>query len=484
MAGETLKAGFQFNNTTGKEEAMDPAVAEALRKVQNSYASSTYGANSPQAAASQEYWSSYQPPPQPTTASQPRTAIVNPAPTTSSPSAPAPQTTMANPYATGSERTPASDAVLGGKSLTPVPGDSLRKEVAPAMPGQPGTPFQNNAAPAPAAAGSTYQPPLSLYGHPAEEQARMLTDYLKSQGVNIGTFVLGGKSPHDDKINYLIDRINDPNATPAQRQQYARDIGGLIELRNKSFETGGAGPQPQPIGYDPTKDRIGPAPGLPGSMTPNDFINRIYNPTDPGSNLQRPTPSLDSNVGGGETGASARDRLLGELSRGGVGNDEYRRTAEARLIDSAENSAKSRRQNLADNLNRSGIYGGAAADQLSDFDMGVLGQRTEATRDLELGLADREQQAKTTALSAFLQQQGMDAAESQLMARLIAEAQSTQAQLASQYDLGSQGLGLTERNQDMYYITTLLELAARGDESAKQKVMQLLGLTQNDGAVA
>jgi hypothetical protein len=339
-------------------------------------------------------------------------------------------------------------------------------------------------APAQAAAPASQQPqqqspmsppPLSLHGNTPETQAKMLTDYLKSQGVQVSNFVVGGNSPYDSQINKLIDEINNPQTTPEQRKQAAANIGGLLPLRNKTFakESGQPGResvyQGEPFGFDSKTNAVGTAPGLPGGNTIADLISALA------SGKSRPSSS-ERQIGGGETGGSARDRLLSELSKGGI--DPARRAiAEAKIVDQSEGAASGRKKQLASNLSNNGIFGGAADDALAGFDRGVIGDRTNAQRDLELGLMDDEIGNKKFALSSLLQEQGLD----QVLASLDAQQKNNQISQAMNYEFGNRGYDLTESSQDWNKIATLLELAASGEEGALQRAMALMGYSTTEG---
>lgn len=293
------------------------------------------------------------------------------------------------------------------------------------------------------------QAPLQLQGKSNQDQAKILSDYLRSQGVEVGKMVVGGNSPYDQQIITLINQINDPNTTDAQRKLAAQQIGGLINQRNSSA----SGDVSQ---YDPMTGTYLPV-GAAGTTTGGGGS----------TGGQQQTPSLSTTP----AMRAMLERLLGEFSGGTPeAAAQQRRTQEAAYIQDAENSGLAKRKALAERLTALGMQGGIGSDKLTEAEGQINAQRDSGLANLDAAIMGQQQQSKAQALSTMLQMQGYDTQTANNMAGLNVQRELGLGNIA----LGQRGqdinLGLANNSQQMGFLTHLIDLAWSGDQNAQAQV--------------
>lgn len=232
----------------------------------------------------------------------------------------------------------------------------------------------------------------------------------------------------------MIARINNPQTTDAERQVLANDLNGLIQLRNKSVQ-------------NPSFTF--------GGRSANDLV----------SGLDKPTASQ-----------SKLSTYIDQMNDGGAANDQYRNIATSRLVSDVAGRTGAAQREAADRLGAQGISGGFAQDRLTDIGIAGDQSRAQGLADIELGLMDKAQASKQSALNALLAQAGQESSS-----------QLSQAQLASQNELAGNLLNfqgseaqtqaeLQKRSQDIQLLLSLLSQAQNGDQDAAQRALQLLQL--------
>lgn len=313
--------------------------------------------------------------------------------------------------------------------------------------------------------------PLPLGGKPFVAQAQILTNYLKSLGLKVPNYVVGGTSPLDTRIISLIDQINDPNATDEQRKLLGGEIVALAGQRGDvvtgtgmfrfNTETGTAEPWTRDANY------------LTGQLNPLGGIDTSGQATAP-----RVDPALIN-------------RLLESLSGGGD-TAEQQRTQESKFVSDVEDATARRRQLLADRLGASGSFGGAAQEQLNSVGSDADKARASGLADIRSSILQQRAANQAQALTSALQLAGINASEAQSIAqnvtqRMIAQAQLAQsseqsaAQLAlqGQIGLGNQQLnlgqqGLEARQQNMTLVAQLLSLESQVDAQSRAAIENLI----------
>lgn len=353
----------------------------------------------------------------------------------------------------------ANSSINGGSNLNstpPAPGDGLRSIFQPlgsntvspnpvSSPSGPNTPPAGSPPPsgspqAPAPNSNTFKPPMNMDGLDMAGQAKSMTDYLKSIGINVQPFSVGGTSPWDNQINADIKTINDPNSTDAQRRAAGQDIATLLPKRNQSA-TG------QVNTYDPTTGSFKPN----GVSVTGSTGNPGPGPNGPGTMASQSTRDMLSSILSDFAGGSAAQSA------------EQRRQGEARFVTDAGNAARSQRTALANRLGAMGVQGGAAADMLNQADAQALNSKDSNLANLDAAIMQQQQQSKRDALSSVLQMEGMDQNKAMGLANLAVTQRGQDI-----------NLGISNNNSQMALLTHLLDLAWSGDQNAQASLNTLI----------
>jgi hypothetical protein len=339
----------------------------------------------------------------------------------------------------------------GGAGTAPPPADfsqRIQQTVAPTAIDYSGTGYtRQNETPQP---GQGYGQETGLI--PA---ARVLGDYVAKNGFE-GTFVVGGYSPVDPEIDRLTRRINESGGTPQERQQ----LNGLIQGRESTVQ-GGA------FRYDPKTGQVLPIQaaqpqGKPGGGGAG---GAFYSP----GNGVVPAPNADLL------------RQLQELMAAGGVTEGQRGIEESNLVSQLEQGSRRKRQDLADRLAASGVFGGRSADLLSDVSSEADEARATGLASIRGKIFDLQNRSRETALASILQQAGMSADEALAQARLGLDTEMGRGRLAldtarswGQEDLQRQRLGLDTRTAEAQIQQGLSQLGL--DQQQIDLAKQRLGL--------
>lgn len=299
---------------------------------------------------------------------------------------------------------------------------------------------------------------LSVHGLPNVAQAQMISDFLKQYlpGQTISSFAVGGTAPQDSEINSLIDQANNPNASPAELAAIASRLNFLIGQRVQNVQG-----QPDFM-WDPSTNSVQPY-----RQAPADIIRGLTS-----QSTTRAVPDTDN--------ALLRS-LIERFSQGGV-TPEERAAAEARIVTAIERAASTRRQQLADRYGAAGLSGGYAVDQLGDIDEQALSDRGDALTQMELSFADKDINARRTALDTILAQMGLKSQEESSLRSNALQRALAQANLAQDDEQFRQNLGLRltdqSTNRDQMRINLILQLLSMeqyADERDRDAIRDLLG---------